>query len=345
MAELDESLVAKFNAVCREMEVEDFSTSSAIMSRRIADPQEMEAFHQWMMAGCRPRYAAPLNFLLTAEEFVGQVESMNFLSKRACDNLIQFKGMATITIPIGFNGRILYRLETSHGPLRPHSRKNKTIARPSSDSLLDTCFLGVNVTVQPANPPGNHRRANLSQRSTRSVESTEAEVDAPGFVFFKLGHLTYHIRKEGQQGPWRKQDDKGSYDSPWQRTGFGLVVRLTPSGYADGVYAIYDMHDDINRNPVDDYPPPGSLLSHCCWGHMPTFDPVPREQFSCAKLGPRLSSLGKNHQLVMTDLIEHPVELVGVKRLADGRIVRTTVDEKSWPSAVGGGGGMEEGGK
>jgi hypothetical protein len=89
MAKPEESLVAKFEAVSREMKGQDFNTSSATPSRRITDPQEMEAFHDWMMAF--PSFRAPFNFRLTGEEFVGQVESMNFLNKKACEKLIQSK--------------------------------------------------------------------------------------------------------------------------------------------------------------------------------------------------------------------------------------------------------------
>jgi hypothetical protein len=152
---------------------------------------------------------------------------------------------------------------------------------------------------------------------------------------------------KGREGPW-KQDDEGDHDAfrgCFCRTGFVVVMRLTPSGYADGIYAIYDMYDDIYRDPMVDDSSGESILSHHDWGKPPTWDVKPKDQFSCAKLGPRLSSLGKDHQVVWTDRIQHPVELVRAKRLEDGRIVRTTVDEKSWPSAVGGRSGIEEGGK
>jgi hypothetical protein len=346
MAKPEESLVAKFEAVSREMKGQDFNASSATMSRRITDPQGMEAFHDWMMA--YPSFRAPINFRLTGEEFVGQVESMNFLNRTACDNLIECMGrsLGHTGIPIGFDGRILFSLSAAHLLLKPHSRKKKTLVRPSRDSLLPRCFLGLNATVQPANPPGDHRRADLSRVSTQLVESADADADAPGFVFFQLGVLGYVIREEGHEGPWQQGEKRtiGVRYSLWSRTGFVVVVRLTPSGYADGIYIIYDMHDDIYGDPMVDYPS-DYILSHGHWGHLPSMDDGPRVQFSCAKLGPRLSSLGKNHQLVVTDLIQHPVELVRAKRLEDGGIVRTTVDEKSWPSAVGGGSGIEEGGK
>jgi hypothetical protein len=100
------------------------------------------------------------------------------------------------------------------------------------------------------------------------------------------------------------------------------VARLGPSGHADGIFAIYDMfpwdEDDGERHQI----------THPFWGIPPSSPIKTGEQFSCAKIGQRLSEFAKNRVVVWTDKIEHPVELVRVMRSGDGRVLRATVDDK-----------------
>jgi hypothetical protein len=86
----------------------------------------------------------------------------------------------------------------------------------------------------------------------------------------------------------------------WQKTGFVVVAKLgSSSGRVEGIYVIYDtgFREEDEEAWSGDIPPTSG-----------------DDQFSCAKLGSRLSSFGKDHEVVWTEKFEHPVELVRVKR-------------------------------
>jgi hypothetical protein len=260
--------------------------------------------------------------------------------------------MCPIIVPMGFEGHILYRLADNPFTLQAHPRA-KSILNPPNNLYMRSCLLGVNSTVQPHEPaePKARRQANLSEISTQPVDNDDA--GAPGFVFFQLGDLQFTERRNGRQGPWNADDDrKLSTAVGWRTSGFVVVVRLGPSGYADGIYAIYNMfetydddddsynggdynNEDDDDDDDDDDSNFGVLITHGRWGIPPmpglASREGPKDQFSCAKIGPSLSSFGKNYQMVWTDKIEHPVELVRVKCSEDGRLLRATVDEKFWP--------------
>ena len=164
--------------------------------------------------------------------------------------------------------------------------------------LLPPCFLGINTTVQPREPavPANRRKANLSEISAHSAESDDA--DAPGFTFFQLGDLEYARRRDDQHG-WPDCDDRDDQRGAgldWTPTNFVLVARLSPSGNANGIYAVYDMFQ--NDMPARDE---RQLITHPAWGIPPTgWDSG--DQFSCARVGDRLSDFGKDHQMVWNSM-------------------------------------------
>lgn len=351
--EYDEVLVEKYKACFREIEEErqDLPTSFATMDRWFPDRQELKAFQDWTSAVA----SASIGPRVTAEEFVRQVESTNFFNSRDYDGLLQsMDSMYAIAVPMGFEGHILYRLADNAFTLHAHPRANNILGT-SNNLYMRSCFLGVNPTVQPHEPaePEARRQANLSEISTKSVDNDDA--GAPGFVFFQLGELQFTERENDRQGPWNTDDDR-ILGTPvgWRTSGFVVVVRVGRSGHADGIYAIYNMfeiydddddssysgHDYNNNNDDDDDDDDNSrnfgvLITHSRWGIPPIAGLAGREeskdQFSCAKIGPSLSSFGKDYQMVWIDKIEHPVELVRVKRSGNGRIVRATVDEKFWP--------------
>ncbi|EAQ88290.1 predicted protein [Chaetomium globosum CBS 148.51] len=241
---------------------QDFNTASIIFSRLQAnrDPEELEALYKGA------RY--PVGDLqLTAEEFARQVDSMNFHSSKACYKLIKSMG---VLIPIGFDGPIIYRLIVHPWELRPHLLEDDVASlfdmsqwsewsEPSAsscDSLLPSYFLGVNLTVKPCQPPCDGP-GNPSEISTRSVESADADVDAPGFTFFQLGDLEYTGRTNGREGPWLDSNEERAYSSyieGWAETGFVVVARLNPSGRTDGIYVVYDMCRDIAARKDPEYP-------------------------------------------------------------------------------------------
>ncbi|KAH6844918.1 hypothetical protein B0I37DRAFT_343653 [Chaetomium sp. MPI-CAGE-AT-0009] len=322
MAEFGESLVRKFEAAHQEMERQDIFASIDTIRRWFPDSQERQAFRKWTQA----RADAVTGPRVTAEEFVTKADSTNFFSHEDREELLEsINGVCPTVVPIGFDGNVLYRLITEPFSLQAHPRED---AAPSSDLLLEPCFLGVNLTVQPPEPDGPS--LGLSTISKRSAKGDDT--DAPGFVFFQLGELQYGRRIDGRQGPWNN-DDEVNFPLGWDRTGFVLVARVGESGRVDGIYAMYNMFTTDNGGYEEDLK---LLVTHSYWGIPPTATLDGGDQFSCAKLGPRLSSFGKDHQIVWSEKIEHPVELVRVKHSKDGRVLRATVDEKIWPSTVRG---------
>jgi hypothetical protein len=273
MARFDDELsIQRFEAVCREMEAEnqDLNTSADTVVGRFTDPEELEAFFDWLHTSLEA--AGPL---ITADEFVARVDSMNFLDADCTEELLEDMDMLSPTIvPIGFEGDILYRLATDPFGLQAHPRADTT---PSGDlPLFQSCFLGINPTVP-----------------------SEDTTNTPDFVFFQLGDLEYARRRNGRSGPWNDKDETNLLFG-WQKTGFVMVARLgSSSGRVEGIYVIYDtgFREEDEEAWSGDIPPTSG-----------------DNQFSCARLGPRLSSFGKDHEVVWTEKFEHPVELVRVKR-------------------------------
>ncbi|KAH6844822.1 hypothetical protein B0I37DRAFT_378378 [Chaetomium sp. MPI-CAGE-AT-0009] len=310
------SLAKKFEDVIREIEDQDIDQCKATIDRHITDPEERKAFDNYISTRERP---PPFT---TAEEFVQAVDSTDFSNLKACSRLLD--GMRVkypIVVPMGFDGDILYQLATDAFILGAHPQED-TMAAPSSDPLLRTCFLGVNLTVQPPEPSGpmSRRHYGLNKISTRPAKGDHT--DSPGFVFFQLGQLQYANPKNGRKGPW-----------DWQDTDFVVVARLGASGRVDGIYAIYNMleYDDQEDSLEGRDEDVIVCIRHPNWGIPPTAKLTGRkDQFSCAKLGPRLSSFGKDRRIFWTEKIEHPVELVRAKYVKQskdtGRLLRTTVD-------------------
>jgi hypothetical protein len=180
-------------------------------------------------------------------------------------------------------------------------------------SLLPPSFLGINATVQPQKPtPANRQKPKLS-------ESDDA--DPSGFIFFQLGQLEYARLQDGEQG-WPsanggdEADDKVKLD--WQDSNFCLVARVGPDGKAEGIYAVYDIFHDVDYEDERYLVPPSDFL----WGMPPAaaFPGCKYEQFSCARVGNRLSDFGKRHHMVWTDKIRDPIELVRVLRSGEDRL-------------------------
>lgn len=106
----------------------------------------------------------------------------------------------------------------------------------------------------------------------------------------------------------------------WNETGFYVVGKLTYFGTVESIHIIFDMFptmDDGSGNRIQ--------YTWSGWGTLPTSPD--EQQLSCAKIGNRLGDFGWDVELKLTDMIEHPVELVRVVRTSDGSALRITVDE------------------
>ncbi|KAK3345920.1 hypothetical protein B0T25DRAFT_583207 [Lasiosphaeria hispida] len=224
------------------------------------------------------------------------------------------------TVPIGHDQDFVYRLLADPDGLVPHNRHMGHFT-PAEEPLLPCYILGVNTTVQPCEPalPASRRKANLSEVSTHSAESDDNE--APGFIFFTLGPLEYS-RHRLVGGSSSVVDENGL---EWKRTGFCLIARVGDFGHISGVYATYDMFllgatdithvwfptkEDVSGGPSRDQ------ITSENWGIPPGGGEGGgiNEQFSLARIGDTVGSLGFARPIMWHDEVEHPVELVRVKR-------------------------------
>ncbi|UKZ96172.1 uncharacterized protein TrAFT101_010972 [Trichoderma asperellum] len=286
------------------------------LDEMIPDIEELRAFCEYqhnifLQENC-PHLANPSG-ILTPARFIEIADSINFLNPTERKELLPgLKWDVRPWIPLGYENTTLYRLLPSLYSLEPQKA-----GYPDTDlEVMEAAFLGVNTTVQPREPslPLNRRALNLSEQSTKSAESDDAE--APGFVFHELGELQCLECETAEEMPTTLEegDDR---DEDWEQTGFSVVARLNVSGHINGVYVIYNM------KPHDEYTRKREQITHSNWGIPPS---SPGEQFSCARIGNNMRDFDFKNKLIWNDQIQHPVELVWVVKSPMGGVRRVTVD-------------------
>ncbi|OJD30408.1 uncharacterized protein BKCO1_610005 [Diplodia corticola] len=273
------------------------------------DTQGKDDFYRWMY-GRHERTKKQCETPASPQEFVAHVDGMNFHNMQDADLLIDWQIRDVRPwLPLGrTSDGTGYRLLPKAYGLLPHDQLFNAESTPYE--LLPPCFLGVNLTVQPREPsrPANRREANLSEESTRTAESDD---NPPGFEFQQLGELQYYVAAL----PDTIED---AAEGLWEPTGYYVVARIAPTGCIDGLYVLFDMF------PVEDeYTGIRSQITGDEWGYMEPSD----EQFTCARIGNRLGEMRFGKELLWTERVRHPVELVRVVRMGDGRLKRVSVDE------------------
>ncbi|UKZ69262.1 uncharacterized protein TrAtP1_010274 [Trichoderma atroviride] len=278
----------------------------------LPDPEERRAYSQWCLKQSQPHLANPVG-ILTPARFIQIADRINFLNSTERKELLPGLTWAFRPwIPLGYEDTTFYRLLPSIHNLTPQ----KQDFPKTNYEVLDTAFLGVNTTVQPREPsqPLNRRALNLSEQSTQSAESDDA--DAPGFVFHELGELQCLECDTFAEMPTTLEEGD-NYRGTWEPTGFSVVARLGNFGRMDGIYVIYNM------NPCDEHSGLRRQVTDSEWGIPPS---SPEVQFSCAKIGRALRDFGFQKRLTWNEQIQHPVELVWVVRSSTGSAMRITVD-------------------
>ena len=281
---------------------------------------DRKAYWEWV----RRTYSCPLfsTSKLSASEFIRKVNTIDFLDDAALDPLAaEVDKDVQPGIPLGRIGKVLYRLVPDFFCLRPHVLELPPTNRP----VLPECFLGVNSTVQPREPsqPVNRRKANLSEESTSTADSDDT--DAPGFIFFQLGMLEYQYCSS-------VEDISEIYDEvkdDFHESGFCVVARLTRFGRVESIHIIFDMFPTMDEEDARFWDTPDNRFRYAGsdWGMLPTSKDD--EQFSCAKIGDRLAHFGFGVELELTEIIDHPVELVRVVRGGpETPMLRLTVDDE-----------------
>ena len=210
-------------------------------------------------------------------------------------------------IPVG-NDRDgdIYRIVPGAYGLRSDQPKPKT----GGLELVSDNVLGVNTNVQTRNPVGR-REANLSEESTQSNNSDDSDVG--GFVFHQIGTLEYW----GDE-PENFQNMEDAARGPWLETGFCVAMRFTRSGGANGLYIIYDFYpeaQDGTSRRVD------RRYEHIIWGYLPSG----KRQFSIAKIADKITDLRFGRTFDLTEVVEHPVELVRCLKTQQQTVIRATI--------------------
>ncbi|KAL6891148.1 hypothetical protein HDV57DRAFT_513601 [Trichoderma longibrachiatum] len=294
----------------RRLQVDEYWRA---LDEQFPDPQEQQAFLTYSLHLSLPHVANPSG-VLTSARFVEMADSISFINEAERKELLPGLEWALRPwIPLGHDKTTLYRLLPAIHNLTPQQSGKF----PSTDhEILDTAFLGVNTTVQPREPslPLNRRALNLSEQSTQSAESDD--IEAPGFVFHELGVLESLECDAADQMPTTFEQGVDC-EGDWEPTGFCVVARLGHTGHMDGVYIIYNM------NPLQENSLERKQVTHAAWGIPPS---SPGEQFSCARIGSSLRDFCFGHQLVWTEQVRHPVELVWAVRSPMGGAMRVTVD-------------------
>jgi hypothetical protein len=309
-----------FEAAISSMQSLPPGTSSSDYLRKLFPSREDRlAFGTWVDNRTPPPRS------LSASEFCSVIDKQHLVQWTSLSDFV----VSTITygrkltVPIGFDSEYVYRLVPNPLGLVPHDRNlSPTSQGFTRESLLQHYLLGVNLSVQPRQPPlpPNRRRLNMSEESTRSGQSDDENNPlAPGFIFFQLGELqyaTHELEEEDYSGASAqailatRQDDYA-----WDPTGFYLVARLGTTGQMAGVYAVYDMfpmHQETGRR---------EQLRGDNWGLLPRGDMEEERdriagigQFSIARVGDSLGQLGYHRPLMLTEHTTYPVELVRVKQ-------------------------------
>lgn len=278
----------------------------------LPDPEERHAFCQLGIQANLPWLVNPSG-ILTPARFVEIADSINFLEPMQLKELLPgLRWAYRPWIPLGYEKTTLYRLLPSIENLVPQIEKYPT----TNHEILGPAFLGVNTTVQPREPslPLNRRALNLSEQSTQSAESDDAE--APGFVFHELGQLQCLECETADEMPTTLEEGDDC-EGDWEPTGFCVVARLSDTGRINGVYVIYNM------NPREEGWGKREQVTHGEWGIPPS---SPGEQFSCARIGSAMRDFGFKTKLAWNDQVHHPVELVWAVRSSMGGAMRVTVD-------------------
>ncbi|KAL7899013.1 hypothetical protein HDV63DRAFT_379171 [Trichoderma sp. SZMC 28014] len=304
-----------FDELCRrEIDTEDYIK---VLHEMLPDREERSAYCEYCYIQSQPYLANPAR-ILTPARFIQIADRINFLNSAEREEL-----MPGLTwryrpwIPLGYEDTTFYRLLPSIHNLAPQ----KPEYPKTNYEVLDTAFLGVNTTVQPREPsqPRNRRALNLSEQSTQSAESDDA--DAPGFVFHELGELQSLLCDTFDELPRTLEEgDHPIIGTCWERTGFSVVARLGNSGRMDGIYVIYNM------NPWNEDIGSRRQVKEDNWGIPPSSPEEQQVQFSCAKIGNALRDFGFGKRLRWTEQIQHPVELVWAVRSSTGSAMRITVD-------------------
>ncbi|KAK8226726.1 hypothetical protein HDK77DRAFT_502646 [Phyllosticta capitalensis] len=269
-----------------------------------------------------------LNTPYPVEELVDGIHTINFFHNSSPDYKAWYDKMthnARLPIPLGCTSKALYQLRPCPGGLLPDN-KDKEDTMDEYD-IMPPCFLGVNMNVpapqdipSPGNPlpatspppPEQNADQRKEQRTVESTELTTSEDGSTGFIFYQLGALEYTtFPTRPEHYPPRPND--------FLSTDYYVVAKLSNSGMATELWIIQD-----------------KFLEECEEGDRPD---EPDQDVGVLKLDNLKISMARLHsdniRLLENRTFDTPItwleqkhdqmELVNLRRMPDGSLVRLTV--------------------
>ncbi|KAF3483804.1 uncharacterized protein GIQ15_03128 [Arthroderma uncinatum] len=289
----------------------DTSAFPTSLAHRWPNPVDQMAFLRWQLQRGNELQKVFDTPGATSEQLIELIDNMSYNShEERCELLRIIDSPVVPWIHVGKDKYgSHYRISPQSDTLYP----DKEFSPPGGNEPLPTSVLGVNLNVQPRNPPCR-RRGHYAEESNMSNESDDTS--DTGFVFHQIGILEEWV---GDSGIPKSKENISQ--GPWFPTGFGVVVKFGRNGLADGIYIIY------NFLPVDDctYERAKCRSDHPTWGYLGRRS----DKFAVAKIANQMSSLGFNRPLSLDQVVDHPVELVNAVHDSAGFIIRTTVADVS----------------
>jgi hypothetical protein len=277
----------------------------AIEKKWPAEADQM-AYYGWSMKRADDEYAQEM-IPIEPEDLKTMIATMNYNNDIDRGKLVTAVERIVVPwLPVGSyqNGGVYRILPGAYG-LQPDQPGPKT-----DRMLVSTNVLGVNTNIQPKIPLRS-RKANLSERSTKSNESDDLEI--AGFVFHQIGTLQY---RGDEVENFQSLEDAAR--GPWLATGFGVVVRFGRSGAANGIYIIYDFY------PEDEWGERNLKLDDDeYWGRLPK--DRTHQQFSMAKIADTITELRFGRMFTLTEVLDYPVEIVRAVKTPEDAIIRVTI--------------------
>ncbi|KAF7556624.1 hypothetical protein G7046_g6247 [Stylonectria norvegica] len=262
----------KFHAWTVTHDVEDFrmqanpSTYKLWFQRHWPDPEERSQYEDWVY-GWRDRHFVRMRYQIPASEFISLVRKTRFSDPASAAHLfwnMEMNNMPFVILGESDFGGVFtcYGLEVGANYLWPNMD-----GRAPDKELMERNVLGINTDVhveygrvEPASSTSAARSRKRRQEHSSGDDSVRSansdDLNTPGgFVFAQLGVLRAFA---GADWAASSKDPKLVQRGPWDDTGFGVVVQLSPLGRPGAVWVIYNFYQeeelDPRMEPEDPYP-------------------------------------------------------------------------------------------
>jgi hypothetical protein len=289
----------------------------AAINQRWTFAEERSAFYGWAQAQVVQR-STKHPPAVSAQDLIQLIISSNF------NNQSHREAVARAVQPVKY-GSVREYLPVgmeANGETYRMLRRTDALTTQSTASvnreLLPPYILGVNTDL-PLHPSTLAHDKENSGESAISNETDGSPIG--GFTFFQLGQLERFCGTDVSDPDQRYA---------WEYTGFGVVVRLTPSGRAEGVYIIFDFYPEDPE--MSDMSRKIRSSDSVIWGWLPNSE-IEAVQFSCAMIADRITDLSQDYNLRFSHFERHQVEIVRAVLASNNTIIRATIPKTRAASA------------